>query len=210
MKWGWLLWLVLLLESASTRTMSSSELEAKRYLHAYINAVAFTVMESGTTKAFNGQSCDNHVFNMTRFFGGKFKTPAVSNSRIIFSSGGLEDFKVEVTDTGGKTWTGSLSNSPKLPPRAPSPLTPQQQTQAQAAAYQVAAGNRARICVTALEQYKVDHLERLQPEWDRQGCTEAGLVPANNNTAIEKSLITLRPEIVEGYNVAVWPKRACW
>lgn len=206
MKWRWLIWLALLLGSASAQTISSTELEAKRYLHACINAVAFAAIDSGMTKPFDGQSCGNPTFDIARFFDGKSNTPAVATSWIEFGSAGLEDFKIEVTDKGGKTWTGSLGHYPKLPPRTPSPLTPQQQAQAQAAAYQVAAQNIARSCVTALEQYKVDSLERPKTEWDGKGCVEAGLAAASSGAAIEKSLITLRPETVEGYQVTVWPK----
>lgn len=90
--------------------------------------------------------------------------------------------------------------------KAAPPVTPQQLAQAQAAAYQVAAQNVARSCVTAIQNYKVNNLERLQPEWEGKGCVEVGLVAASNGEAIEKSLVTFRPESVQGYQVTVWPK----
>ncbi|AZI42919.1 hypothetical protein EHF33_09290 [Deinococcus psychrotolerans] len=52
----------------------------------------------------------------------------------------------------------------------------------------------------------MNNLERLQPEWEGKGCVEVDLVAAGNSAAIEKSLITFRPDTEEGYQVTVWPK----
>ena len=118
MRWGWAAPLLLPLIGGAFSQVNATEVEAKRYLHACINAVASAALSSGMTTTFDGQTCDNPAFAIAQFFDGKSTTSAVSRSRIAFGSGGLEDFKIYVTDTQHHIWTGSLSHYPKLPPRA--------------------------------------------------------------------------------------------
>ena len=85
-------------------------------------------------------------------------------------------------------------------------MTPAQLAQAREDAFKAAAQNVARMCVTALETYKVDNGDTLNPEWDGKSCQEAGLIDEASAAAISSSQITFHPETVEGYQVTVWPK----
>ena len=78
--------------------------------------------------------------------------------------------------------------------------------QAQADAYRNAAQSIARACVTVIEQYKIDHLDRPDFAWDGQSCQQAGLISGPSAQAIGRSLIALRPDTLEGYQVTVWPR----
>ena len=46
----------------------------------------------------------------------------------------------------------------------------------------------------------------LKAEWNGKSCQDAGLISEASGAAISKSLVTLHPESVEGYQVTVWPK----
>lgn len=62
------------------------------------------------------------------------------------------------------------------------------------------------MCVTSLEQYKVDNGDTLNADWNGKSCQEAELISQVSNAAVSKSQITLHPESVEGYQVTVWAR----
>ena len=197
---------LLLTGGAFSQSVSETEYEAKRYLNSCLTAVAAAAIHlpNGLTSNLNGLPCDYPAFRLATYFDGKTRSPAVAHSRINVGSGGFAGFEVTVTDRQGREWTGSPLGPLELPLN-PS-LTPEQLAQAQAAALQTAAQNVLRNCITALEEYKIIHLDKLNTDWNGKSCQAAGLISEASGAAVSKSLVTLHPESVEGYQVTVWPK----
>uniref|UniRef100_UPI0025DD6D40 hypothetical protein n=1 Tax=Deinococcus sp. TaxID=47478 RepID=UPI0025DD6D40 len=177
-------------------------LEAQRYLQGCITAVAVAkIRHPERFKALTGElSCDDLAFDMQSSYYGASSSPAVTGSRVELGNGGLDDYRVSVTDITGRVWTGSQAQSPRVKPRPPSAAW-QQKELALAIAPAV-----MRACQTSLALYTIE-VGTLEADWNGSSCADPRLKPAVASLdAVDRTEIKLLPGMAEGYQLTVWPK----
>ncbi|GAA5501231.1 hypothetical protein Dxin01_00963 [Deinococcus xinjiangensis] len=200
--WAWL-WCLLGLSLAAPHAMDADELSAKQYLHACINAVASLSLSTSSAQgsAWQGKTCDDPAFGLERSADQPIPKTAVKSSLVTFGprwpQESLEDFEVSVTDQKNRTWKGSLSHYPKLPPR---PLSPVQLAAARQSALETLAQNYARQCFGYTYGLQTQEIAAL----DGKSCAA---IPALNKRAdpndLPQSVIHARPDTADGVQVEV-------